>query len=494
MHGERSSKRSGAHEAPTRQGTTLVVAGASGFIGRVLPGALSEGMELIGLSRDPERARRGEGGEGYLWRRCDLFSRKQTLEALRGADQAVYLVHSLIPSAHLTQGAPADMDVICADNFARGAASHGVGHIVYVTGKVAADHQGSSQNIGDREVRRSLARYGAQVTTLRTPMVMGAGGAAFRLLLSLVRRLRAVALPRWAAAKFYPIDRSDMVRLIAAVISDEGLRGGGFEVGGDTATSVLDLAERISELLGMQRGFYLVKGEWVGLSTRVWSSLSGVPVPVVRQFVDTLRTEAMSRAPRLVDRLGYEPMSLDDSLRRSLGISEFASGGRQSMDGDELHEGTEVIRFEDDKRKVRSVQRLPVPPGQTAQGLADEYARWLPRFMSPFIRVERDELKNLRFYLRPLSKPALILEYDRRISHGDRHLFWIRGGALARQSERGRLEFRQVLDGTVALAAIHEFEPRLPWPLYRATQAKIHAFVMARFAAHLEELQKGEHQ
>ena len=46
-------------------------------------------------------------------------------------------------------------------------------------------------------------------------------------------------------------------------------------------------------------------------------------------------------------------------------------------------------------------------------------------------------------------------------------------------SRRGRLEFRQVLEGSTLLAAIHDFAPRLPWLLYRLTQAVAHLFVMA---------------
>lgn len=46
------------------------------------------------------------------WRSADLFSLADAEDALAGADYAVYLVHSMMPSAKLTQAKFEDMDVI----------------------------------------------------------------------------------------------------------------------------------------------------------------------------------------------------------------------------------------------------------------------------------------------------------------------------------------------------------------------------------------------
>jgi hypothetical protein len=39
-----------------------------------------------------------------------------------------------------------------------------------------------------------------------------------------------------------------------------------------------------------------------------------------------------------------------------------------------------------------------------------------------------------------------------------------------------------VLGKKILVAALHDFVPRLPWWLYRATQGAFHRWVMARFA------------
>jgi len=85
----------------------------------------------------------------------------------------------------------------------------------------------------------------------------------------------------------------------------------------------------------------------------------------------------------------------------------------------------------------------------------------------------------------------LILSFapDRSASH--RQLFYITGGLLARDGGRGRLEMRETTDRKMVIAAIHEFHPRLPWFIYRNTQAVVHVAVMRMFGRHLRRMSAG---
>ena len=96
-------------------GATVAIAGASGFIGQALGPLLGEQNHLIGLSRSEKSPQNGYAE----FRRADLFSLKDAEAALENVDYAVYLVHSMMPSARLVQGAFEDLDLLCADNFAR---------------------------------------------------------------------------------------------------------------------------------------------------------------------------------------------------------------------------------------------------------------------------------------------------------------------------------------------------------------------------------------
>ena len=113
--------------------------------------------------------------------------------------------------------------------------------------------------------------------------------------------------------------------------------------------------------------------------------------------------------------------------------------------------------------------------------------RWLPRFLSPLLHVTVEHAEVCRFFLRPLSAPLLELRLASERSSADRQLFYVTGGLLVGEAEgvRPRLEFRAVLDGMFVLAAINDFVPRLPWLVYKFTQAVFHLWVMCAFGRHL---------
>ena len=139
-------------EAPA---TTVAIAGVTGFVGRALADALAARFRVIGIGRGTRPNARAIAE----WRQCDLFSLKDAEDALTGVDVAVYLVHSMMPSATLTQGSFEDFDVLAADNFARAAARAGVRQIVYLGGLIpqVGDPAALSRHLSSR-------LFGAPVT------------------------------------------------------------------------------------------------------------------------------------------------------------------------------------------------------------------------------------------------------------------------------------------------------------------------------------------
>jgi len=216
----------------------------------------------------------------------------------------------------------------------------------------------------------------------------------------------------------------------------------------------------------------------------VWVSLfTGAPTELVGPLVESLEHRMVAGEDRLVEMAGIELTAFETSMREAW---EYESEERE--DPVALGEGGSTATSEN---TVRSVQRLPMPEGANAWWVADEYARWLPDFMAPFLRVEVDEDRRTRFFVRGMSKPLLDLKFD-NVSRSDRQLFWIVGGLLARRQDRGRLEFREVLGGRAVLAAIHDFQPRLPWWIYRFTQVLVHLFVMKSYGRHLARIDRVE--
>lgn len=462
----------------------IAVAGAGGFVGSALGRALAGRGPLVALTRGPSRP--APAGSPYReLRSCDLYSLLEAEHALEGARTAVYLVHSMMPSARLTQGSFRDMDLLCADNFARAARKAGVEQIVYLGGLIPPAHEAAgtlSPHLASRlEVERALASHGVPLTTLRASLVVGGGGSSFVMMQRLVRRLPAMLLPRWTRTLTQPVALADVVALLASVIGDRATFGQTYDVGGPDVMSYRDMLARTAQALGVRRRLIGVPFGSPGLS-RLWVSLiTGAPRELVAPLVESLRSPMVAGDRRLQERLGRPGLSFEAAVRSALKEEQALPARAEPV-------AYRVSANQARKSDVRSVQRLPLPTGHDAAWVARAYLDFLPRLLRSFLRVEVSEERVARFFVPVLRRPLLELSHAPERSTPDRQLFYITGGALTVPGARGRFEFREVVGGHV-LAAIHAYEPRLPWFVYRLSQALVHRWVMWRFALRLRAAQ-----
>ena len=454
----------------------VVVAGASGFVGRAYAAHARACDTVIGLSRRPPAGETPGGPQ--QWRAADLFSLLDCERALEGADVAVYLVHSMLPSARLTQGHFADLDLIMADNFARAAAKAGVRRIVYLGGLLPRGGDEAPEILSEHlrsrlEVEQVLAAHGVPLVGLRAGIVVGARGSSFEILRALTRRLPLMALPSWTRTRTQPIALDDVVHLL-----HHGVHAGGVEgvhdVGGPDVLTYEEMLLDVAEMQGFHTRTIKVPLLTPGLSKAWVSMVSGQSRALVHPLVESLRHEMVARNRSFQLATGIQGRPWKEAAKLAL-TNELTAPSAFGSDPTRRIEPS-----------VRSVQRLPRPPAMDAPQLADDYARWLPRRMWPLLVVDT-EGDEVRFRARMLREPLLVLELSRGRSSPDRALFYVTGGLLAQEGEPlGRFEFRLSPDGKSVLTAIHGFRPRLPWHLYRYSQAIAHLWVMHSFGRHLD--------
>ncbi len=454
----------------------ILIAGASGFIGQALLKKLelNQSLSIVALSRQKISLEHSR----LEWRQADLFSLKDIASAMRGCDQVVYLVHSMLPSASLVQGTFYDLDLILADNFARAAKINKVSHIVYLGGLLPLDQSKLSWHLKSRlEVEDCFLGAAQKLTVLRAGMVLGEGGSSFVMMRRLVERLPIMLCPRWTENQAKTIDLNDLVNVLEKCLTDESVKGHIWDVGGSETYNYKDMLMLTSKLMGKKTKFINLNVFSPGFS-RFWVSLvTGAPralvYPLVLSLVHsmTVRKEARFPHPELMS------TPLKDSLARLISKKE----------GQVYAFLTPVVL--NAPKHVRSVQRLPLPVGRNAEWVASEYFKWLPRFFSFIVKIKiTDRVCNFYFLNPKIS--LLLLEKSIDRSSPDRQLLYIKGGLLAAEQTRARLEFREVLHKKFIIAGIHDFRPALPWLTYKYTQAVVHLIVMKSFAKHLNNVNK----
>ncbi|MGV3523892.1 MAG: NAD-dependent epimerase/dehydratase family protein [Candidatus Sericytochromatia bacterium] len=453
----------------------VVVTGASGFMGAQLLQTLKADYELVALSRS-ERAPE----PGITWKRCDLFSLLQAERALAGADYAIYLVHSMMPKAGLTQGSFADMDLILADNFARAAQKAGIRQIVYLGGIIPQQAELSEHLRSRLEVEQVLGAYGVPVTALRASIIVGPHGSSFQIVERLVERLPVMLSPLWTQTKTQPIAQQDVLEIIRYVLGRPETFSQAFDIGGPDVISYIDLMQATArEVLGRERLIVPVPMPFPQLSYFWVSLITGAPQELIAPLIESLQHPMVATGLPLQQKMGQQPQSLEQAVARAVREERAAQAPTQGQKSAPAR-----------ARDVRSVQRLPLKSGQDALWLAEKYTFWLPHLLRPFLRVEVARDLTIRFYLLGLYWPLLELDYSEDRSTPDRALYYITGGLLSQESEglAGRLEFRVIPGGKFALAAIHEYTPRLPWFIYQLSQARLHLWVMHAFIKYLSGL------
>jgi uncharacterized protein YbjT (DUF2867 family) len=442
---------------------------------------LANDYRIIGLTR---RSVPEAGFPVHEWRHCDLFSLFECERALSGADAACYLVHSMLPSARLAQGSFQDMDLICADNFARAAAQVGIGRIIYLGGLIP-EGAGLSRHIQSRrEVEQTLGAHGVPVTTLRAGIVIGLRSSSYVMFRSVLERSRLVFCPSWSDSLIQPVALDDVIALLRYCLEHPEEGSTNHDIGGADIISYQELLRRSAGLLGLKRTFIRLPLKLLGLSKLMLTVISGFPRQLVAPLVESLTHSLVAKDLGFQQQAGIAGHSLEQALRAAIGEET------KEEDFKAVHASLTRSKHRlpaTNKGTVRSLQRIPLPPGRTALWLAMRYRSWLPRFFHTLLRASSDEAGNLLIGSRGIRAPLLELRFAReRSTASDRQLFYISGGILAKKtdlpSRRPRLEFREVLGGRAALVAIHDYRPAIPWPLYNLTQARAHLWVMKNFA------------
>lgn len=469
---------------PGPSGLRVVVAGASGFIGMDLLRRLAQTHQVIALTRSTQASVKlpDHRQNGVYWLHCDLLSLRQTEAALVESDVAYFLVHSMMPSARLTQAEYDDLDLMIADNFSRAAAGAGTKRLIYLGG-IQPQSGFLSKHLKSRlEVEQNLMARNKNSVALRAGLVLGPGGSSALILLRLIKRLPVLVCPPWTAKLSSPVALRDTVTALVHCLDAEKITSGSYDLEGLELLSYKDLMKRAADEMNLTRVFINIPKFSTELS-RLWVSLiTGFGRELVAPLIQSLLVDMLPGKSAQLFPLQTERMPLILALHQ-------AELPRMRL---EISGGSIAPSLvQKTKDTVVSIQRMPLPPHWNSIDVAKEYLQWLPRILKPLLHLNFSaDGSQIRFKCIGLHKPLLELQFIEERSDSERALLLVSGGLLSSKhsSPLSRLEFRIIREQNLVLAAVLDFTPALPWLIYLLTQAQAHKIIMGLFRRRLQKL------
>jgi uncharacterized protein YbjT (DUF2867 family) len=290
----------------------VLIAGATGFVGRALAAHLARGdAPLRLLARHPPEAGLPEEAEVTA---ADVRDPVAMRAALDGVDTLVYLVHSM--------GGPRGeefeaRDREAAQNTVEAAEAMGVRRILYLGG--LGEGQGLSPHLASRrEVAAVLGSGAPQLTALRAALVIGPGSASWEMLRGLVERLPVMVCPRWVRTRCQPVALRDAVAALAACIGDDATAGQAYDLGGPDVLTYRRMMEVVGELVGRVPFIVEVPVLTPQLSALWVDFVTDTPKPLAHALIEGMRNDVVCTGQSLDHLLPAPPLPFREAARLAL--------------------------------------------------------------------------------------------------------------------------------------------------------------------------------
>lgn len=264
---------------------TILVTGATGYIGgRLIPRLLEKGYKVRCFARHPDHL------EGRPWTgrveiiQGDALYGSGLDKALRGADAAYYLIHSMADVPNFQA-----FEAEAAGNFITAAKARGVKKVVYLGG-LGSEDAGLSEHLTSRHrVGEILRSSGLDVTEFRAAIIVGSGSVSFEILRYLAERLPFIPCFKYLKdTRCQPIAVRDVLSYLIGALENPAAGGRIIDIGGPTVLTYQDMLKIYAGTRGLKRGFFTCPFWSPGLSSRFIGLITPVPAMFAKPLLESL--------------------------------------------------------------------------------------------------------------------------------------------------------------------------------------------------------------
>lgn len=304
----------------SRDNGTILVIGASGFLGRhVARALLADGRTVRCMARDATRVQ-DLADAGCEVVRGDILDAPSVEHALESVQAAYICIHTLSP-----QGAnPSGQDFMGMEktglrNIVGACERHGVRRLIYVTSiGVAPDAPGAWLR-GRWQTEQFLFDSGLDVSVVRPGMIVGRGGTGFDAIVGGAKRAVAIGLGS-GKQRMRTVAVDDLAYYLVGVLDDPRSFGQHYDVGSDDVLTTDQMTDIAAELLGRRHPVKIhVPRTLLGLFAPLIERVSRMPRGSIKGLADSLAVDMSGDPTPIRTILGRPPRSYRQAVKRALG-------------------------------------------------------------------------------------------------------------------------------------------------------------------------------
>lgn len=299
--------------------STILVTGASGFVGsHMVPALVEAGHRVHALVRDDDGAalvmrRLAPAQRDAVEARVGDVTRPETLPAaLAGADAILHLV--AVPRDWDGGATLRLVNTEGTRNILRAAADAGIRRFVHLGALGVVDdpdlHYGTSKVRGMSLVRES----GLDWTILSPSLLFGPRDGFFNILGDLVRMSPGIVpITGKGDARFQPLAITDLARATVLAFGDQATVGREFLLGGPRYWTYREIVEEVLRGMGKKRALVPMPVALIRLVATVTEKIR-LPFPVATDQLRQLKHDNIGPLGSVADGFGFEPRPMEGGL------------------------------------------------------------------------------------------------------------------------------------------------------------------------------------